>query len=149
VIVWVKAAFAFLLGVAVSALSPARVALAEGLANAVTTRYPTLSFADQLKIAAKLVAIGWRETGLRNDIRGDNGESCSAFQTWRSGKCLALERDPKLGATEALIILERASLAKCDPLEIYAVGHCGNLRGQRIASDRNALAARLVKEVSP
>lgn len=144
-------------------LAPGRdhTALANAIAARIEAERPLFeSDENRKRSAAFLTAIAFRESSFRNDAIGDHGSSHCAFQVHLpNGQKTAegwtgadLREDPSKCVTVAMRIL-RDSMRWCPafPLAIYASGPkgCRDERAQRISRDRLAVAARLVREVTP
>lgn len=103
---------------------------------------------DRHRSAALLVAVAFRESSFRNDARSKTDDHC-AFQIHGRPE---LSRDAGACARVAVAML-RESLRACPafPLAFYAEGPgaCSSARAQRISRDRMAIAARLVRTVTP
>lgn len=115
--------------------------------------------ADRRKTIALLVAVGFRESSLRNDAEGDHDTktkaptSFCAFQIhlpWgartREGWSGAdLKADPNRCVEVAFRML-RGSIIQCralpsdERLAVYARGRCDSAEGQRLSRDRSFLA---------
>lgn len=112
--------------------------LAEAIVEAAQAR-PVAG--DAKTTAALLAVLAFRESSFRNDVTGDGGASCGAYQT----PCAITPlRDWKAQTRIALDILER-SFAACPeyPLAIYASGSCTSAAGRRISTARIAEAKAL------
>lgn len=103
---------------------------------------------SKVKTAALWVAIGFRESSLRNGVASHTDDHCMMQVHGRSDLAL----DPELCVRVASALL-RESMRACPehPLAVYAEGPrgCTSARAQRISRDRMAIAARLVREVRP
>lgn len=136
---------------AMSALAPGRdhTSLAEAIARAVEADAPLFAGdADRRKTAALIVAISFRESTFRNDVVSKTRDFCH----------LQINRRPELAddaeaCTRVGLAMLRTSMRVCPtfPIAFYASGPgaCSNARAQRISRDRMAIAARLVREVTP
>ncbi len=97
---------------------------------------------DRRRTAALVVAIAFRESSFRNDVKSKTDDSCMMQVNRRPD----LAEDPAKCVRVALTML-RESFRMCPdyPIAFYASGPgaCGNARAQRISRDRMAIAKRL------
>ncbi len=105
----------------------------------------------KLRTAALMVAVAYREGGLRPGVVGDHGASFCTFQVHRSaGGTPALVDDVDACVAMGFGLL-RTSLQACPdfPIAWYAEGPrgCDSARAQRISRDRMAVAAYVVRVV--
>jgi hypothetical protein len=100
---------------------------------------------DRIRTAAFVVAIAFRESSFRNDVKSKTNDSCMM----QINKRPDLAEDPEKCVRVAMSML-RESFRMCPlhPLAFYASGPgaCENERAQRISRDRLAIAAQLVKK---
>lgn len=136
---------------AMASLAPGRdhVELAEAIARVVESERPLFAGdEDRRRTAALVVAISFRESSFRNDAVSKTHDYCHLQINRRPD----LADDPEACTRVGLSML-RESMRACPtfPLAWYASGPraCSNARAQRISRDRMALAARLVREVTP
>lgn len=104
--------------------------------------------ADHLKTAALVVAVAFRESSFRTNVRSAQDDHCLMQIHGRTDVDASVETCIRVG-----IWMLRDSMRACPehPIAVYASGPsgCTNARAQRISRDRMALAARLVREVRP
>jgi hypothetical protein len=105
---------------------------------------PPLFKNDETRIhtAALVVAIAFRESSFRNDVKSKTDDSCMMQVNRRPD----LASDPEACVRVAMTML-RESMRMCPqhPIAFYASGPgaCTNERAQRISRDRMAIAKRL------
>ncbi len=96
----------------------------------------------RLKTAAFVVAIAFRESSLRNEVKSKTNDHCMMQVNQRPD----LAEDPAKCVRVAMSML-RESMRMCPeyPLAFYASGPgaCTNDRARRISNDRMALAKRI------
>ncbi len=102
---------------------------------------------SKLRTAAFVVAVGFRESSLRNDAIGDHGNALCMFQLWAAPRTVLT--DPELCARIALDRM-RESIRACgagNELGLYAVGPkgCSSEHAKRISRDRMQVARKLAK----
>lgn len=132
-------------------LAPGRdhLANAQAITTVVLDERPLFKDDDsRIRTAALVVAVAFRESSLRNDVKSATDDYCMMQVTKRPDLAL----DPELCVRVAMAML-RTSMRLCPefPIAVYAEGPfgCGSGRAQRISRDRMAIAARLVREVRP
>ena len=137
---------AFILA-AMTALAPNRdhSEIADILARVITAERPLFqNDNDRKKTAALIVAVGFRESGLRMDAVSKTNDYCLMQINHRPDLVKFPEACIRVG-----IAMMRESMRVCPahPLSFYAEGPrgCASARAQRISKDRMALAARLAK----
>lgn len=124
--------------------------LAMSIAGVVESEEPLFrDDADKLRTTSFLVAVAFRESSFRLDAVGDGGRALCAFQLWAAPR--AVLSDAVLCTRIAFERL-RESIRACGPsnlLGIYAAGPhgCSMPVAKRISRDRQAIAARLLREV--
>lgn len=131
-------------------LAPGRdhIANATAIASVVLAEPPLFKGDDdRIKTAAFMVAVGFREGSLRNDVIGDHGHALCMFQLWNTSRDVLT--DPELCARIAMQRM-RESIRACgveNALGIYAVGPkgCVSDHAKRISADRMFIARRLAK----
>ncbi len=138
-------ALLFFVLAAMASLAPGRDHAEAGTAIArVVLAEPPLFRDDESrrKTAALVVAIGFRESSLRNDVKSKTDDHCMMQVNRRPDLALDVEKCVRV----ALAML-RESMRMCPehPIAFYASGPgaCSNARAQRISRDRMALAKRL------
>lgn len=102
---------------------------------------------SKLRTAAFVVAVGFRESSLRNDAIGDHGRALCMFQLWDTSRDVLT--NPELCARIAMQRM-RESIRACgtgNELGLYAVGPkgCASEHAKRISRDRMGIARRLAK----
>ena len=134
---------------AMSSLAPGRDHIDAGTAIArVVMSEPPLfkDDPDRLRTAALIVAIGFRESSLRNDVKSKTDDHCMMQINRRPDLALDVEK-----CVRVAVSMLRESMRMCPeyPIAFYASGPgaCENARAQRISRDRMAIAARLVRTV--
>lgn len=124
----------------------------EVLADAIATvahESPPLFRGDDSRerTVALMMAVAYRESGLRTSAIGDSGHSYCAFQIHdSSGGTIALTSDPLACARKGYAMLrESIRVCRAHPVAFYAEGPrgCSSMRAQRISRDRMAVADRL------
>lgn len=135
----------FFIFAAMASLAPGRDHTVNGTAIAgVVLAEPPLFKGDEsrLKTAALLVAMAFRESSFRNDVKSKTNDHCLLQVNARPD----LAQDPAKCVRVAMAML-RESMRMCPeyPIAFYASGPgaCENARAQRISRDRLALAKRL------
>lgn len=97
---------------------------------------------DRRRTAAIVVAIAFRESSFRNDVKSKTDDSCM----------MQINRRPDLAAdaekcVRVAMTMLRESMRMCPehPIAFYASGPgaCSNERAKRISNDRMAIAKRL------
>ncbi len=128
-----------------SSLAPGRDHMANALAiSTVVLEEPPLFRGDddRRRTAALVVAIAFRESSFRNDVKSATNDSCMMQINRRPD----LAEDPAACVRVAMTML-RESFRMCPehPIAFYASGPgaCSNVRAQRISRDRMAIAKRL------
>lgn len=96
------------------------------------------------RTAALIVAIAWRESGLRNEAVSKTNDHCMMQVNRRPD----LAKDPEACVRVAMTMLrESMRICPAHPIAFYAEGPkgCNSPRAQRISRDRMAIAARLLR----
>jgi len=143
---WILAAMRFLAPLRpVSALQPQ----ADALESVIRDEGPIFAGQDgDLRTAATMVAIGYRESTFTLSARGDlDGVSVCTYQIMGGSKSLLADA---AACTRAAYALLRASVRACPgkPVSAYAAGRCGTAQGDRISDDRMRLANILMAKVA-
>jgi hypothetical protein len=140
---WVLAAMRF--------LAPGRdhAELGDAIARVVASEPPLFKDDEgRARTTALVVAVSFRESSFRMGATSSTGDHCALQIHGRP----ELARDAEACVRTGLAML-RDSFRACPafPLAVYAEGPrgCSSPRAQRISRDRMALAARLVREVTP
>lgn len=138
-------AILFFILAAMASLAPSRDHTINGtaIAEVVLSERPLFKGDDgRRKTAALVVAIAFRESSFRNDIKSRTDDSCM----------MQINRRPELAldvvaCVRVAMVMLRESMRMCPdyPIAFYASGPgaCENVRAQRISRDRMALAQRL------
>jgi hypothetical protein len=99
------------------------------------------------RTAALLVAIAFRESGVRLGAIGDSGRSVCAFQILGGARALLTDARACVRAGHALLV-QSVRLCPVHPVSIYARGTCSSVDGQRISADRMRVAGWLLREAA-
>ncbi len=137
----------FFILAAMSSLSPGRehIENATAIAGVVLDEPPLFrDDVSRLKTAALVVAIAFRESSFRNEVKSKTNDHCMMQVNRRPD----LAEDPAKCVRVAMTML-RESMRMCPdhPIAFYASGPgaCSNERAKRISNDRMAIAKRLAK----
>ena len=130
--------------------TPLQAEIADAISVTVTEHGPLFTGPSGPEQTASLMtSVGWYESGLRNDITGDHGRACGAWQHLAEpAECDRIRHDVMYAAALAWADI-RASILACGKgheLDVYGSGGCG--RRVHITRSRMALAGRLLKESS-
>lgn len=102
---------------------------------------------SRVKSAALMVAVAFRESGLRHDAVGDGGKSVCAFQVHMGPKTL-LDDTEACTRTAYRMLQESIRVDRSEPVSFYARGpRYQSLEARRLSRDRVAVAERLLLTV--
>lgn len=124
------------------------VALAGAIDRVVAARGPLFrDDADGRRTRALMVAIAYRESGLKLDAVGDQGRSVCAFQILHGSRALLTDADACVSAGYTALATS-ARTCPAHPVAVYARGPqgCTDEHAQRISRDRVWLAGRVLRE---
>lgn len=103
--------------------------------------------ARDIEEAARITAVAFRESSLRNDAIGDNGHAVCAMQIY-DGPPTLLENPIACVTRGTSMLRTSARVDAVNPIAWYARGpRWRSDEAQRISRDRMVIAARLVRSV--